>query len=1657
GNTFTYTPDFNFVGADSFTYSIGDEYGSSIATVTIDVTSDGGQAPIANTDDYAAAINTTLTAFPSVLANDTDAEGDTLTASCLIEPHYGTLSLDPDGHFTYAPDTGFTGWDSFTYQASDGYLADPMTASIYVDDPPVATDKSYTVTKNVALNVAQSSLFANDSVADGHTLTARLASHPLHGTVNIAANGGFIYTPNPGYTGDDVFTYAASDGYLEDYGDVYLSVIPLDTSLIARNHDYNLTAGEPIHNATTVLQGAVYPAGATPTAILVTPPSHGIVYLFDDGTFDYYPNNAAVQNDNFTYRFSTGQVVSNAATINIGNVTAAEIAPTAFYSDGAKLYIQYAVLGEDADLHPFSIGLYTSADGITPDQFLNQSIRVENPHQGVYTLPIIPTFTDPQTDYYLIAKVDSGGVENTGEIDEANEANNVIRLSPGSFVVHEAETGQAILHVEGTDFGDPVYVGKDQQSHWNVWANQWAIPSPATGPAYDITGDGIITAMDAVACDAALTGQSGWGWQNATDRFDVDGDGVRSPLDALILINYYNTWSETQFGGPRGSAPMVDVSGDFFFSVLDINQELDKLNNGPGDYNPTARNAANGYTVTSLDIANLFNHPTTIDYGAITVDSVHIRTHGGDDVVQMDYAQAAPLWFFGGDGNDSGTGSADDDFLDGGDGDDILTGLGGDDRIFGGPGNDGLDGDFGGFGDSFPWMQPGNDLLDGGAGNDGIYAEAGNDLLIGGPGSDYLDAGTGDDTLYGDSASIDAFDSFITTLDPFGDSLPALPLDASLSDDDSATAPETAQDDQDFLQGGPGNDTLYGQGGTDTLDGGWDLSNLSYVGYYTEDGDDTLFGGSGNDTLSGGTGDDKELGGLGNDTIDGDTGDDLLLGGAGNDALHGGAGDDRLYGNIGTDVLDDNIGANVLDQDSIPAVSLSGTGTATEDSYFDGQFLLTVPSDVPVRITYHTVDDTAISPDNYESQADTVEIEPGDTSASFFISTGELTDDQLAAGGAAFHVHIDSVTGAPLSGSSDQSVTIVDTLDFTDRSVAVNLNWSRIGDVDLDNSPNNGLCVVPSDSGGCISDERYVQVTLTGPDGLSMSEIRTRAAQFGQNTGTDGVSFPLLDPNTQYTVSITTSKLDVVPQADPETGEPMAPAGLTFTFNSSAVTNNDSQTYAVYYDVLSQNSVCNSGPNYSVPESCFPDNPQAPFVEAFDVFGANNQPYVVLSGGTLSVPWDEGVLCPDVLNYPSPGPLNCGKYQPPPYEPGDPEYNPDEPDNAPPPTQVLTAQLASQPPSGQGTVDLNPATGAFIFHAAAGFFGETFFRIKVLAGGFASLLATINVFADTIEIQQGFANSEGGITGYLPVSGVTRTMWVGEQVILKATAKGRVDMPVTDVKWNIPTKAISNWVSTPAAGYVVPLTDADLSRNTISFYWLDEGEKEVSVSGKVGGAAGGGIPATFNIKRPKNVGLTANTVPGGVDIYPCGGGKCLGLGTIVGNPPPEGIVFNRNGLSLDVPIESRNNFDWTQVVDSTEIVRTLDNSQERRGWGEHLLDDANVIYDPNPSETADSPEVGLTPGSGTDPQQPDYPFHVVFFSDYFSMYLMWKSNRVTQSIRVPIRVVHWYAFGQAHLVGVNNWQVDFAGYSKNPQSQDTTDPPTWVGRTPNDVRWVVGD
>lgn len=344
----------------------------------------------------------------------------------------------------------------------------------------------------------------------------------------------------------------------------------------------------------------------------------------------------------------------------------------------------------------------------------------------------------------------------------------------------------------------------------------------------------------------------------------------------------------------------------------------------------------------------------TVQIGeGLSMDDILVRGGSGNDVLVN--LGAAPVRFFGDDGEDRLIGGRGADLLDGGSGDDVLTGNAGDDQLdggygadqlLGGAGNDTLHGDFagaanrgdadhdvifgdagndtayGGFGNDrivlgagqdTAFGGAGQDLVDGGSDNDQLAGEDDDDRLVGGDGDDRLQGGRGQDHLQGDRGRDDLAGGL--DADTLWGGLGNDTADGGEGDDvifggedalSSALTGNLAWG-SDLLIGGLGSDRLYAGAGAGLVSAPTDLATIhgDLVGD-SETGDaDVIHGGLGADLLAGGGGDDvivayggadQAWGGAGGDDIDGGDGDDLLVGEAGADALRGGAGFDVVWG-----------------------------------------------------------------------------------------------------------------------------------------------------------------------------------------------------------------------------------------------------------------------------------------------------------------------------------------------------------------------------------------------------------------------------------------------------------------------------------------------------------------------------------------------------------------------------------------------------------------------------------------------------------------------------------------------------------------------------------------------------------------------------------------
>ena len=210
--TVTYTPDPAFIGTDSFQYTIQDNQSlTDTAMVTVSVTQAPNKCPTAVNDSATTEKNEPVQI--SVLANDTDPDGDTLTVTGTSDPPNGNAVVNPNSTVTYTPDANFTGNDSFTYTITDGRGCSrtaTVTVSVTapVNHPPDAVDDMATTQENTAVTI---NVVANDTDSDSDSLTVTNVTDPPNGTATNN-NGTVTYTPNAGFVGTDNFAYTISDG-----------------------------------------------------------------------------------------------------------------------------------------------------------------------------------------------------------------------------------------------------------------------------------------------------------------------------------------------------------------------------------------------------------------------------------------------------------------------------------------------------------------------------------------------------------------------------------------------------------------------------------------------------------------------------------------------------------------------------------------------------------------------------------------------------------------------------------------------------------------------------------------------------------------------------------------------------------------------------------------------------------------------------------------------------------------------------------------------------------------------------------------------------------------------------------------------------------------------------------------------------------------------------------------------------------------------------------------------------------------------------------------------------------------------------------------------------------------------------------------------------
>ena len=362
---YTYTPDLDYVGFDSFSFKVNDSFGDS-PNATLDITvSAVNDEPVAE----AMSVYTDEDTAKTGKLIGKDVENDPLTYKKLDDPHHGIVTVNATtGIYTYTPFLNYFGTDSFTFSVSDGF-AESQTVTVAVminpvNDAPTATPALFSTHEDTAFS---GSLTANDP--DGNSIKFSKVSGPSHGVLILdESTGYFSYAPSPNDSGSDSFLFSVTDGLLtSDSTLVTLTVASVNDAPVADSFTTVLNED----SAKKGLLTGFDLEGDTLTFIKVSDPNHGALSLDAlTGAYTYTPESNFFGLDSFSFKTNDGLLDSatQIATIEVVSVNDAPIAKAEILSTP-----------EDTT----KTGTLTAWD---PEQSILTFVKTNEPNHGALTI-----------------------------------------------------------------------------------------------------------------------------------------------------------------------------------------------------------------------------------------------------------------------------------------------------------------------------------------------------------------------------------------------------------------------------------------------------------------------------------------------------------------------------------------------------------------------------------------------------------------------------------------------------------------------------------------------------------------------------------------------------------------------------------------------------------------------------------------------------------------------------------------------------------------------------------------------------------------------------------------------------------------------------------------------------------------------------------------------------------------------------------------------------------------------------------------------------------------------------------------------------------------------------------------------------------------------
>jgi cellulose biosynthesis protein BcsQ len=343
-----YTPNPDFNGSDSFTFTVNDGETDSVpGTVSITITP-VGDWPTAYDDEYETQEEKPV----QITLKGSDPDGDSLVYSVVTGPSHGSLS-GTEPNLIYTPYVNFNGSDSFTFKTNDG-TADSVNSTISVkvlpvNDSPIANIDSVTTQEDVPISIT-----LTGSDPDEDSLEYSVATGPSHGTLNGTAPD-LVYIPSANFNGSDSFTFKVNDGKSDDVlGTVSITVEPVNDPPTVTGDKVSAQEDIPLPIALIASDPDGYPL----TYEIVTAPSHGTL-SGSPPNMTYTPNKDFNGSDGFTFKASDGLADSVLATVSITIIPVND--PPMADSDNIKINedtpVWIGLTGSDIDGDAFTFSL----------------------------------------------------------------------------------------------------------------------------------------------------------------------------------------------------------------------------------------------------------------------------------------------------------------------------------------------------------------------------------------------------------------------------------------------------------------------------------------------------------------------------------------------------------------------------------------------------------------------------------------------------------------------------------------------------------------------------------------------------------------------------------------------------------------------------------------------------------------------------------------------------------------------------------------------------------------------------------------------------------------------------------------------------------------------------------------------------------------------------------------------------------------------------------------------------------------------------------------------------------------------------------------------------------------------------------------------------